>query len=87
MNIVRGEGPGMDPSLRSEEDVLNDFSASYWLKNALSSALQCDPIDASRDAELLARLLRERADALLTWATRENMIGRIATQPSGRQPR
>jgi hypothetical protein len=48
MNIVRGEGPGMDPSLRSEEDILNDFSASYWLKNALSSALQRDPIDASR---------------------------------------
>ena len=77
----------MDPSLRSEEDVLNDFSASYWLKNALSSALQRDPIDASRDAELLARLLREWADELLTWAIRENMIGRIATQPSGRQPR
>jgi hypothetical protein len=73
----------MDPSLRSEEDVLNDFSASYWLKNALSSALQRDPIDVSRDAELLARLLRERADALLTRTTRENMIGRIATQPRG----
>jgi hypothetical protein len=76
----------MDPSLRSEEDVLNDFSASYWLKNSLSSALQRDPIDASRDAELLARLLRERANALLTRATRKNMTGRIATQPSGRQP-
>jgi hypothetical protein len=50
------------------ETVLKDPSASHWLKNALSSALQRDPIDAFHDAELLARLLRERADGLLEEA-------------------
>jgi hypothetical protein len=48
------------------EDILNDINASYWLRNALTSALQRDAIDAANDAELLARLLRERADGLLS---------------------
>ena len=39
------------------EDVLTSPCASYWLKNALKSALQRDEVDAYYDAKLLAELL------------------------------
>ncbi len=42
------------------DEILSDFSASYWLKNALQSALSRDPVDALRDAEILVIALRER---------------------------
>jgi len=41
------------------EQILSDFSASYWLKLALTSALERDPVDAVADAEALANALRE----------------------------
>ncbi|MDD5581481.1 MAG: hypothetical protein PHY16_19730 [Methylobacter sp.] len=44
------------------EAILNDFSASYWLKLALTSALERDPVDAVADAEALVRALREHCD-------------------------
>ena len=47
------------------ERVLTDPAASYWLKNALQSALARDCVDAASDAETLARLLAARADAVL----------------------
>ena len=37
--------------------VLSDPSASYWLKNALQSALKRDIVDAANDAATLAALL------------------------------
>lgn len=37
--------------------VLNDPSASYWLKNAVKSSLERDPLDALQDAQLLAALM------------------------------
>jgi hypothetical protein len=39
------------------EQVLADPAASFWLKGALSSALDRDPVDAANDAEVLAQLL------------------------------
>jgi len=47
------------------DELLSRQDVSYWLKNALRQALQRDPVDASRDAELLAGALRIRADAIL----------------------
>jgi hypothetical protein len=47
------------------EAILNDFAASNWLKLALTSALERDPVDAANDAEVLAAVLRERCDAVL----------------------
>lgn len=44
--------------------ILDDFSASYWIKNALRSALERDPVDAANDAEILAVALREHCDAI-----------------------
>lgn len=46
-------------------DVLRDPAASFWLKDALRSALLRDPVDASNDAEVLARLLDRRCRTIL----------------------
>jgi hypothetical protein len=54
-----GDLPGID-------EVLADPAASFWLKAALRSALCRDPVDAARDSEILARLLEERCDKLLS---------------------
>jgi hypothetical protein len=54
----------MTPSCKA---ILNDPSASYWLKNALRAALDRDPVDAARDAEILAAALSDRCDAVLKY--------------------
>ncbi len=54
-----GDLPGID-------EVLADPAASYWLKTALCSALNRDPVDAAHDSEILARLLQERCDQILS---------------------
>ena len=41
--------------------VLSEPSTSYWLRDALRAAMVRDPVDAANDAEVLARLLDERA--------------------------
>jgi hypothetical protein len=46
-------------------DILTSYSASYWLKDALNSALQRDVVDAARDAKYLASLLDELANKAL----------------------
>lgn len=45
--------------------IIADPSASYWLKRALTSALDRDPFDAERDAILLSALLTRRMDAIV----------------------
>ena len=45
--------------------ILNDSAASDWLKSALSGALTRDPVDAANDAEIVAQVLRWRAEAAL----------------------
>jgi len=52
--------------LPSIDAVLADPAASYWLKTALRSALGRDPVDAANDSEVLARLLVERCDKILS---------------------
>ena len=50
--------------------VLNDPSASYWLKRALWSALwnsmNCDPVDLANDCEHLSALLGKWVDRMLS---------------------
>jgi hypothetical protein len=46
--------------------VLGDPSASFWLKSALRSALCRDPVDAAHDSDVLAGLLRQRCDEILS---------------------
>jgi hypothetical protein len=45
--------------------VMADPTASYWLKQALASALDRDAFDAERDAIVLARLLTQRLDGIV----------------------
>ena len=47
------------------EEILDDPSASDWLKGALRSALERDPVDALNDALVLAATLEERLRAVL----------------------
>lgn len=51
--------------LPSIDDVLRDPAASRWLRDALSTALTRDPVDAANDAEVLAKLLDRRYRLLL----------------------
>lgn len=48
------------------ENILDDPAASFWLKNALRSALDRDPVDALNDAEWLVVALKERLDFVVT---------------------
>ena len=46
------------------ETVLQDPAASYWLKNALNSALQRDACDVVQDSAILAHLLQSRLERI-----------------------
>lgn len=50
------------PSDDEIRQILDGPGTSYWLKNALTAALDRDPVDACNDAELLAMVLGHRAD-------------------------
>lgn len=47
------------------EEVLRARDTSYWLLEALHSALERDPVDALHDAQLLARLISIRTSQVL----------------------
>lgn len=52
--------------LITPEALLGASDVSYWLKDALRSALKRDPMDAAADAELLAEVLRRRCESALS---------------------
>jgi len=41
-----------------KDRLLHDPAVSYWLKDAIITALKRDPVDALRDAELLVQVLK-----------------------------
>lgn len=45
--------------------LLDSPGTSHWLREALSKAVERDPVDAANDAEVLAELLTRRCDELL----------------------
>ena len=47
------------------DEALSDPAASFWLKDALRSALARDPVDAANEAQVLAQLLDQRCQAIL----------------------
>jgi len=53
------------------ENILDDPAASFWLKNALRSALNRDPVDALNDAEVLVVALKERLDFVVNGEAEE----------------
>ena len=46
------------------DEVLNDSTVSHWLKSALSSSLNRDLLDATKDAEMLFFILANRLGEL-----------------------
>jgi hypothetical protein len=52
-------------SQESAEGVITDKSTSVWLKTALTSALERDPVDALNDALALAGILEDRLRTVL----------------------
>ncbi len=52
------------PDIKGEA-VLGDLTASDWLKEALRSALERDPVDALNDALVLAGVLEQRLRSVL----------------------
>lgn len=46
--------------------ILKDPAASYWLKDALKSAVERDPVDAVNDAAVLLKVLRHKLDNVMT---------------------
>ena len=51
------------------DDVLNDPTISHWLKLALGSALNRDPLNATNDAEMLFFILSRRLGELFAEHT------------------
>jgi hypothetical protein len=56
----------MTGHLPSIDEVLGDPAAPYWLKIALCSALCRDSVHAANDSEMLARLLEDSCDKILS---------------------
>jgi hypothetical protein len=56
---------GEQSELPTVEELLRDPSTSFWLRNALTSALLRDPVDAANDAEILARVLDHQCRLIL----------------------
>lgn len=52
------------PSDDEIRQILNGPGTSNWMKVALSTAINRDPVDAVNDAELLAIVLRHRAEQI-----------------------
>ncbi len=59
------------PSDEEIRQILKGPGTSNWLKTALSLALSRDPVDAVNDAELLALVLRHRAEQISAAAQAE----------------
>jgi hypothetical protein len=52
-------------SLPSTETILASPCTSYWLKDAIRAALSRDCLDALRDAETLAAILKRRVEGIV----------------------
>ena len=56
--------------------VAEDPAASGWLRNALVEAINRDPVNAAGDAEVLSRILQQRAAAAQQGAMLSNVSGK-----------
>jgi hypothetical protein len=72
--------------------VLDDASVRDRVKTFIRAAASTDPVDALQDAELLARLMRERLEEVLGWnaarytAPQGNDLGAAEVRPDQRSP-
>ena len=53
-------GPALNEFTSHENAILNSQTASYWLKRQIRDSYQRDVLDAWKDAEMLAQLLKAR---------------------------
>ena len=58
--------------------MLKDPSLSYWLVNAMTTALERDPVDAANDAGLLSMILDKR---VTTLQEKQAALMRLAGEP------
>ena len=67
-----------DPNAWFQQAVsaMEDPGTSRWLKSALVEAINRDPVDADRDAEVLSTILRLRASAVQRGSTLPVNIGK-----------
>lgn len=76
----------------NKHTILNDPTASNWLKDALSTAMQRDIVDAVNDAEALTRVLktelnnieRENENRMDTFECRGETYTMINQEDNGR---
>lgn len=61
----------------SPAELLGDPATSRWLHQALSAALQRDPVDAAADAALLADSLARHADQILAASLQALQSGKV----------
>ncbi len=57
----------------SADAIATDPAASFWIKAALAGAMRRDPVDAAKEAQTLAAVLRRRAGEILRAA--QNAVG------------
>lgn len=60
--------------------VIQDPSTSYWLRDALKTAMQRDPLDVASDAEYLAILFAKRAQEKAAEAMAWLVVRRAASR-------
>ena len=48
------------------KEILADPSISYWLKDAIRTAYERDPVEAMRDAQRLLKMLGDRYVQIVT---------------------
>jgi len=46
----------------TESEILNDSSASYWLKRLITSTKERDPVECLNDLDVLRAILEARID-------------------------
>jgi hypothetical protein len=53
------------PWQKKLDELMGDPCVSFWLKDALRSSLDRDPLDAYYDSDILQSILKARMEALL----------------------
>ena len=69
--LVKTEN-GMTDSTKKKDWILSRPSMSPWLKNALTTAWDRDPVDVLNDLEILNHMLRTRSDRRIRLALEQD---------------
>ncbi len=55
------------------DELIENPTVSYWLKDAIRAMLRRDPVDAYADAEVLRGIMKARVESLLGKFLREGV--------------